>query len=484
MKITGNLQKDADRVNKILSSDDIITFFFYVSDRKAAVIYVDSISDKNALGEYVIRPLSRFNGVFSPETLACAAEVTSVTTGEDTDGLVKEVLSGNPAVMVDGIKGFFSCDLKKFEARAVSEPPLQTVIKGPREGFNESIKTNVSLLRRRIRSENLKIKNLTVGRISRTAVSVVYVSSVADDGLVKDITDRIESIDIDNVPDSSYIAKLICPHEASIFKQMNTAEKPDVVTARIMEGRVAVIVDGSPIVLTAPYLIIEDFQNPEDYYATTFRALLTRWIRFAAVSVAVLLPAFYVASELFHLQFLPLNFLLTIINSIKGIPMAPGFEMFFVLIIFEVLNEASTRMPKYAGMALSVVGALVLGETAVHAGIVSTPAILIMSLSAISLYTVPETVETMSLIRIVMLIIAGAAGGYGIILKIIFILAYLCSLESFGVPILSPYAPNVPADHKDALYVAPLSEMNTRPLSFKQKNKWRFSLAKNAEKKD
>ncbi|MBQ9480795.1 MAG: spore germination protein, partial [Clostridia bacterium] len=320
-------------------------------------------------------------------------------------------------------------------------------------------------------------------KVSQTAVSVVYISEIADEKLVKDVLDRIGKIDIDNVSDSSYIAKLICSREASVFKQLNTAEKPDVVVARIMEGRVAIIVDGSPIVLTLPYLLVEDFQNPEDYYMTTARALFTRWIRFAAVCIAVLLPAFYVASELFHLQFLPLNFLLTIINSIKGIPMAPSFEMFFVLVIFEVLNEASTRMPKYAGMALSVVGALVLGETAVQAGIVSTPAILIMSISAISLYTVPELVETMSLIRLIMLIVAGCAGGYGIIIATVFITAYLCSLENFGVSILAPYAPTVPADMKDSLYIAPLSEMDTRPLSIGQKNKRRFRLAKDGGKK-
>ena len=253
------------------------------------------------------------------------------------------------------------------------------------------------------------------------------------------------------------------------------------VTARLTEGRIAVIVDGSPIVLTLPYLLIEDFQSPEDYYGTTTRAMLTRWVRVVAVVVSVLLPAIYVASQLFHLQFIPLNFLLTIINSIKGIPMSPSFEMFFTLIIFEILNEASIRMPKYAGMALSVVGALVLGETAVHAGIVSSPAILIMSLSAISLYTVPELVETLSVVRIVLLIFAGAAGGYGIVLAMDFIIVYLCGLENFGVPILAPMAPLVPGDLKDTLYIGYLREMEFRPNVFRPKNKRRIGAKTAAE---
>ena len=474
MKITGDVRKDAEKIKKILSSDDVVFFSFYIGERPATVVYVDSISDKDMLGEHAIRPLSRFNGTFSPEELAAAVEVASVQTGENAQEFIDEVLDGNPAFLVEGVKGFFSCDLKKFEVRAVAEPPLQTVIKGPREGFNESVKTNLSLLRRRMKTDRLRVKNLTVGKISSTSVAVVYLENVADEKLCAEVMEKIDRINIDSLPDSSYIAKLLSTREGSIFKQMNTAEKPDVVTARLAEGRVAIIVDGSPIVLTVPYLFIEDFQSPEDYYGSTVRSLLTRWVRVAAVMISVLLPAFYVACQLFHLEFIPLNFLLTIINSIKGLPMSPSFEMFFTLIIFEILNEASIRMPKYAGIALSVVGALVLGETAVRAGIVSSPAILIMALSAISLYTVPEMVESLSLVRALLLVVAGSMGGYGIVVTLAFIAVYTCGIENFGVPITAPFAPIVREDLKDTFTLGYLSEMEYRPMSFKQKNKRRF----------
>ncbi len=474
MEFTGKLKKDVEQIKKRLSSDDVIYFDFTVGERAATVAYVDSICDKEMLGESALRPLSNFNDRFDLKTLSAAVEVANVKTGEDLDGFITDVLNGGASFAVEGVKGYFSCDLKKFEVRAVAEPPLQTVIKGPREGFNESIKTNLSLLRRRIKTEKMQVKMQEVGRTSKTAVAVIYVDSIADRHLADQIIEKINKIDIDSLPDSSYLAKLLCANKASIFKQVNTAEKPDVVAARLMEGRVAIAVDGSPIVLTLPYLLIEDFQNPEDYYGMTIRSNLTRWIRLAAVVFAVLLPAFYVASQLFHLQFIPLNFLLTIVNSIKGIPMSPSFEMFFILLIFEILNEASIRMPKYAGMALSVVGALVLGDTAVRAGIVSSPAILIMSLSAISLYTVPELVETLSTVRITLLIIAGAIGVYGVILAIMFMLIYLCSLENFGTPILAPFAPIVPGDLKDTFYMGFLSDMEFRPKSLSVKNKRRF----------
>ena len=474
MKITGNYEKDLECVKEILDSDDVNYYEFKIAERRATVVYVDSISDKEGLGKLVIRPLTNFKGNFTTEEMAAAIEVANTKTGLEVDDMIADILSGDPGFIVEGVEGYFTCDLKKFEVRAVTEPPLQTVIKGPREGFNECIKTNLSLLRRRMKTNSLKIKNLTIGKISQTAISVVYLKDIADEKLVADVIEKLENIEIDSVVDSSYLAKLICSNGASIFKQINTAEKPDVVTARLTEGRVAILVDGSPIVLTVPYLLIEDFQNPEDYYGTTTRAMLTRWVRVVAVIIAVLLPAIYVASQLFHLQFIPLNFLLTIINSIKGIPMSPSFEMFFTLIIFEILNEASIRMPKYVGMALSVVGAIVLGETAVHAGIVSSPAILIMALSAISLYTVPELVETLSLVRITLLIVAGAMGGYGAILTINFIIIYLCGLENFGVPVLAPFAPLITKDLKDTLYLGYLQEMEYRPETFSPKNKRRL----------
>lgn len=476
MTFSGDIKKDEKAISEALSCDDVKYLKFNVQGKAAVAVYVDSICDRETLGREVVRPLYEYKGDY---TLNKLKEATSVVTdyGKTEEEAINFVLDGGAVLIFDGIKGFLSADLKKYEVRAVSEPPLQTVTRGPREGFNECLKTNLSLMRRRIKSSALSVKTFQVGKISKTSVAVIYIGSVAEKKLVTDVVKRLKSINVDIVPDSSYVAKLICDNKGSVFKQINTSEKPDVVAARIAEGRLAIIVDGSPIVLTLPYLLIEDFQNPEDYYANTVRSNLIRWIRMCAVVFSVLLPAFYVASQLFHLQFIPLNFLLTIINSIKGIPMSPSFEMFFILLIFEILNEASIRMPKYVGMALSIVGALVLGDTAVRAGIVSSPAILIMALSAISLFTVPELVEAMSVIRLTLLIVAGSIGGYGIILEIMFIISYLCSLESFGTPVFAPFAPLIPQDLKDTFYLSYLNEMQRRPRSIKNKNAIRMRVS-------
>ncbi len=220
-------------------------------------------------------------------------------------------------------------------------------------------------------------------------------------------------------------------------------------------------------------MLIEDFQSAEDYYISSFRANLARGVRVISLALAIFLPAFFVAAQLFHIQLLPLNFLLTIVNGIKGIPLSPSMEMFFILLIFEILNETSVRMPKYVGMAIGVVGALVLGETVVHAGIVSTPAVLIMALSGICIYTVPDIVESTSVLRLLFLMFAGSIGVYGIIICFGIILIYLSTIENYGSPYLAPYSPLIKNDLQDGIVMKRVDEMLRRPESIGSPNKIR-----------
>ena len=239
-----------------------------------------------------------------------------------------------------------------------------------------------------------------------------------------------------------------------------------------------IIVDGSPFVLTLPYLIIEDFQSADDYYSDAFKATILRFLRLFSVLCAVLLPAFFVSAQLYHLQLLPLSFLLTIVNSVKGIPLSPSFEMFLTLMIFEILNEASIRMPKYVGMAVSIVGGLVLGETAVNAGIISAPTLMIVAMSGICLYTVPEMAQTFSILRLLFLLTAGSTGAYGIIVLFVLILVFLTSFEPFGTPTLAPFAPLIKSDLKDGFYKGFYNELIYRPKSLNSPNKIRQKVNK------
>lgn len=482
MTIFKDLSKNLETIKTRLDSSDVITFEFTTKDKKAFIVYIDSITDKEGLGKLVVSPLTEKKNL-TAEKIAEEIFSSQSKTITDLSEAITEVVSGKGVLFIDKDDKAVVVDLLKYTSRSITEPPTSSVVKGPREGFTENLKTNLGLIRRRIKNESFKVRSLSVGKYSQTDVAVVYLQDVADDKITKQVINRIKNISIDGVPDSSYVAKFIVDHRVSLVKQVGNTEKPDILMAKLLEGRVGILVDGSPIAITVPYLLIEDFQSSEDYFQNHYRANMQRILRFISILLALFLPSVFVSAQLFHLQIIPLNFLLTIVNSIKGIPLSPSFEMFFTLLIFEILNEASVRMPKYVGMALSVVGALVLGDTAVKAGIVSTPTIMIMALSGICLYTVPELVDSMSFLRLVYLFVAGTVGGYGLILLTCFLFIYLSSLENFGVPVLAPFAPMKTQDLKDTFLITDVTSMTLRPLSVKPKNKVRMNYDESKRKK-
>lgn len=481
MNISSDVNYNKKVVKAILGSDDIIFFDFELGKTSALCVYVDSITDKELLGLEVLAPLKKLCSEKSAAKtnishLAKAITLANVKTESKITDATNDILSGNAMIFIDGKNKAISVDLKKFEVRAISEPPTGLAVRGPRNGFTESIKSNLSLVRRYLKSPDLKVETFEKGRYTKTSIAFMYIDGISRPEIIDKIRQKIRKIDIDGIPDSSYVSKLLNERKTSLFKQVGSTERPDVLIERMLEGRAGIIVDGSPFALTLPYLLIEDFQAAEDYYISEYRANLVRALRVIAMIFSILLPSVFVAAQLFHLQIIPLNFLLTIVNGIKEIPFSPSLEMFFVLLIFELLNETSVRMPKYVGMALAVVGALVLGETAVNAGIVSTPAILIMALSGISIYAIPELVETTSVLRFIYLIVAGSLGGYGLILITAFLIIYLCSADNYGAPYLAPYSPVLLNDFQDGLYMNNVIGMVKRPEALGAGNKTRQKI--------
>lgn len=472
MEFSKSLLENTKTIKQALDSDDIVFFEFNINSKNALAVYAESLSDKTMLGKQVIEPLSKFDGSKIKEAVKLVT-LPETEILNDVSSAVEKIISGDAVIFIDGFNLAFSASTKKPAARAVTEPPTASVLKGPREGFIENAQTNMSLVRQRLKTPDLKLEKLTVGKQSGTTVSLIYLKSIANKKVVDELRKRINAINVDGIVDSSYVIKCISSKKTSLFKEIGNTEKPDIFAAKLLEGRVGIIVDGSPIALTAPYILLEDFQSSEDYYINTYRANFSRIIRLTAVILSILLPAFFVAAQLFHLQFIPLSFLLTIVSSIKGIPLSPSVEMFVTLLIFEILNEASVRMPRYVGIAMSVVGALVLGETAVNAGVVSTPTIMIIALSGICFYAVPDLNETLSVLRIVFLAVAGFMGGYGIILLGAGLITYLCSFESFGTPYTSPYSPINLNDMQDGVIMSFYAEQTKRPSFLRSPNKTR-----------
>lgn len=457
--------------------EDLVRMDFDVAGRSASVFFVDGVIDKELCELNIFAPLKALAELEYPyiDTInAVTRPTTPIKVDSSPEQAAQTVADGDIVVVIDGGEGAFVFSERKYQIRGIQEPPVSNVLRGPREGFVEDFKANCVMIRRRLRTPKLRFLNFKVGRLTNTVVSVAYISSVADKRIVDEICRRIKSIDIDGVVESSYVAAFLEDGGQSLFDRVGTSEKPDIVAAKLLEGRVAVIVDGSPVVLTLPFIFLEHLQASEDYYVKSLRATLIRMIRIAALLIAVLLPAAYVALQEFQYQMFPLKFLVTIMNSVYGIPLSPMFEMLLVLLIFEILSEASVRMPRYVGMALSVVGAIVLGETAVKAGLLSTPTILIISVSTIGLYCVPDEANTGSVLRLAFVAVAGLLGLFGVILGCMVLTAYLVNLRSYGTSYLAPYAPALSHDWNDAMFKAGVDELYERPYSIPNINRKRL----------
>ena len=479
-------------IKKRLPSEDVLSYAFETADKTAcAIVYADGIVNKELLGELVARPLSNLNlgqelsdkskneggrYALKSEIIQKSTLFPEINEEAKLENVCKEVLDGNALLLIDGVNIGWIVGAKFLPVRAVTEPPTDVTVKGPREGFIEDVKVNMALIRKRLKTPKLQFESMRVGKNSDTVVTLCWIDGTSKEGIKEEIKAKLQTLQIDFVPDSSYIAAFLSPRQHSIFHTIGTTEKPDVFAAKLSEGRVGVLVDGSPIALTAPYLLMEDLQTSEDYFVSPFVATIFRLLRVFALLISLLLPAFYVSAQLYKLQLLPLGLTLTIASSIRELPLSPNLEMFVVLFLLETLKEASIRMPKYVGMSLSVVGALVLGETAVSAGFLSTPAIIVVALSGICLYTVPDFVETGSLLRWLFLLVAGSIGPFGIVLTTAFLLCYLLSVDCFGAPALAPFSPLNKRDLRDSIVKYDMLNLKQRPQTFRLKNKTRLAV--------
>ena len=474
-----------NKIKKLLhDSSDLKSRSVQFFDTNLTICYIAEITDNILLNDTLIDPILTYSfkqeddivTTLKNNTLSTIELLEYKNIADATDAL----LTGKALILIDNANSILGCDVEKITVRAIAEPPTSVVIKGPREGFNESLKYNLALVRRRAKSTDLVVNMLEIGEVTKTQVCVTYFNSIADKKVVKEILRRLSKIKIDGILDTHYLISYLQKNPKSLFKQIGDTEKPDVLVAKMLEGRVGIMVDGSPIVLTLPFILIEDLQNSDDYYSQPHRVTFVRILRFIGVVLAVLLPGVYVALEKYHYKILPTEFLVTIMNTTQGIPFSPFVELLFVVLLFEILYEANLRMPQYFGMAMSIVGALILGETAVNAGLVSPPAVMIVALSGITFYIIPSQASQFSILRLISLIVGACLGLYGILLFCIFILSYLSSFDSYGSAYLAPTAPFIYDDQKDFFRRRIVKEMQKRPKSIAN-NKKNLNRSKNNE---
>ncbi len=466
-----DVQKLFDSVRKELnSSSDIYSHVFEKNGTKVGVMCIKSMTDDKLFYDGVCRPIENFDGKITHETLSGQIIGIKEFNKIDKTEIAEKVLNGFVIIATSDSEEILGVDILSYPTRVPAEPPTSQVIQGPREGFVEDIRTNIALLRRRFYNKNFVVKQISIGEQTMTKVAISYVKGVADMKIVKKVLKKLEEIEIDGVIDSYYLVKKLEEHPYSMFKQIGSQEKPDIVASKLLEGKIAILVDGSPIVLTIPYILLEDFQNSNDYYTNSVYASVIRVIRIIGVFIAIIVPGTYLALRLFHFNIIPVNYLITIANTTMALPFTPFIELFFINLLFQILYEVSLRLPSYLGLATSIVGALILGDTGVKAGLISPPGVIIIALSKIAVYTVPEQASQLTILQLIFLVIGGSVGMLGILGMMIYLINYLNTLDSFGTPYLAPYSPRINNDLKDGIFKSQLPEMKDRPLSFNNKN--------------
>ncbi|MCM1395795.1 MAG: spore germination protein [Corallococcus sp.] len=462
------------QLKNVCRNDDDVKIRTVKCGVEFSVVCLDTMCDSSKVCDFVLQPL-----LYLKDAKTIDDVQSGLTTGANVIkpanffAITEDFYNGYTLIFSADGNECLSVDTRLALGRGITEPPTSMVLRGPREGFVEDIKSNLSLLRKRLKTPDFKVINLTVGRYTNSAIGVCYIEGIADKSVVNNIVQRLQNISIDGVLDSSYLARYLDPRKTILFRRIGSTEKPDVAVGKMLEGRIAILVDGSPMALTLPYLYVEDLQGPGDYYENSTMTSVSRILRFVSVVASVFLPSLYVCLQVYNYQIIPLRFLITILNASEAIPFSPLTEMMLILIIFDVLREANLRMPSAVGLSLSLVGAIVLGDAAVKAGLLGAPAVMIGALSGIGLFNMSDNTLILSLLRLVITFIGGTMGLFGVILSMLAIVLYLSSLENFKTPFLAPFAPDIPQDRQDAIGQKPLQKMIKRPRSIPNENKQR-----------
>nr|WP_310500984.1 spore germination protein [Paenibacillus qinlingensis] len=440
---------------------------------KGAIVYVDGLANvKEVLdsllidyrsGEWALPLLNEIEPLsLIKEYLLKSGEVTGTS---DFTTLYHMILSGDTVIFVDGFNEGICASTREWKDRGVTEPSSQTVVRGPREGFSETLRTNTALIRRKIKDSHLWMETKQIGRVTQTDVALMYIKGLVTDNMLEEVRTRLARIDIDGILESGYIEELIQDEAYSPFPTVFNTERPDVVAAALLEGRIAILVDGTPFVLLVPAVFTHFLQAAEDSYQRADISSLIRILRYVALLIALLAPAAYIAVTTFHQEMIPTTLLINIAAHREGIPFPAFVEAFLMEVTFEILREAGIRMPRAIGQAVSIVGALVIGQAAVEAGLVGPAMVIIVAITAISTFIIPSFNMGISIrmIRFLLMILAAALGLFGILVGVIGLILHLCSLRSFGVPYLAPFAPYNIEDQKDNVIRLPQWALLKRP---------------------
>lgn len=487
-----SIDENISLFRKILSNSPTAEFRSFQiqmrSSLRCCMIFIDEMINKKVINESILSSLMNIDVNTNIPANSLLDYLTNniitsykVQKSSNINTLIGTVLYGDTIIFIDGINEALIIDSRGWEVRSISEPLSESVVRGSREGFTESIKVNMSLIRRRILNSKLKFEFITIGTTTQTHIAVSYIEGLANENILNELRNRMNSIKIDSVLESGYIEELIKDNPCSPFKTIGNTERPDVAASKLLEGRIIILCDGTPFALTLPYIFIEYFQSSEDYYNSFIYGTFNRLLRILGFLITTSTPAMYVALVTFHQEMIPTPLFLSITAAREGVPLPTVVEALMMLLIFEIIREAGIRMPSAIGQAVSIVGALVLGDAAVAARVVSAPIVIVTAITGISSFLLPKMLGPLVFTRALLLILSSILGIYGYIFGIIFIFLHLMSIESFGVPYMTSCNSIDKHEIQDAALRAPWWYMYYGSIFIS--NKYKSSSTKKEDKK-
>ncbi len=440
---------------------------------RCAIFFFDGMVNALAINQSIIRPIvcSDRRHMTADELAQTLLQVNDSRVETNSDKLFSSFLYGDTIVFTEGDARPVVVNTKGFSLRSISEPENERVLSGPSEGFTECFMPNLALIRRRLNDRRLKFSFLRIGTRTNTVVCLCYLAGVCEQRLVDHLQKKLQALDIDSVLDSNYLAERIRDHRFSPFPTLGTTERPDVVASRLLEGRCAIVADGSPVVLTAPFLFQECFQSNDDYYISFLHSGLTRLLRLLGFICTIVFPAVYISLLLYHRELVPSRLLFAVSAAQRGVPLPIGWETFLLLLVLEALKEAGARTPGIVGQTMSIVGGLVLGQAAVTARFAAAPTVIVVAIAGVTGLMAPK-LQTASLYLRFGLLAAGAAYGlYGVGLGLGLILIALCRMHSCSVPYMLNLVPRIQAEQEDAWLRAPWFFMRHDRFPVKRDNR-------------
>ena len=426
---------------------DLIVDEYTINGISILVVMFDGLVSNTQVSDFLLRPLAQVPQTEnSPEKLwnylndhrLMSSEQGSIT---DYRTLFTKAMSGFAILLIDGWTEALSFGYQGFQTRGVGEPSAEKNLRGSREGFTESNNINTALVRRRLKSPNLMVENLTIGTVSQSNVRLLYLSDIASPEMVKRVKEDLAAVKMDVVLDSGFLQPFLEKGKKSFFSGTGVTQRPDTLCAKLVEGRVGLMVDGSPSVMVAPYLFLEHFQSLDDYTQRPYFATFIRLLKLFAFFMTIFLPGVYVAIVSFHPELIPPILLGSFISSVNATPMPVMLEALILFILYELLREAGLRLPEAIGHTLGIVGGIIIGDAAVTAGLIGLPLVIVIALTAVSAFVIPSLYEAITILRFLFIIIGGILGLFGIFLGFVLLIADICAVRSLGVPISAPVSP-------------------------------------------